>query len=90
MMVLISNAPKPPTSGAWDIFNAFKESSEIAYAADLAYVGSFDENALGGPVRGEEADYRIIDWKCLKARHGHPRGFRTIFRGYCHQFEGCA
>ena len=63
--LVLSEAAKPPRGGELDAWSAFKESSGLIYACDLAFVGErvpSDTPRTDGSVR--------IDWKCFKARHG--------------------
>ena len=84
--IAISDMPKGRSRGR-DIFDAFKETGEIPYAADLAFVGELvgvDEDTRADDLP-DEVD---VTWRCLKARHGPARSIKTRFRRYCQQFEG--
>lgn len=86
VLFIISDMPKAAghTRGR-NIFDAFKETGEIAYAADLAYVGEIltDQDYDAEPP--EEVEVR---WRCLKARNGSPTSIITRFRRAVQSFEG--
>ena len=86
-LFIISDMPKGPERGR-DIFSAFKESSEIPYAADLAYVGELMTETPEGADPYDLPDVVDINWRCLKARNGQPKSIRTRFKRYCQQFQG--
>ena len=85
-MVLVSDMPKGTGSvRGRNIFDAFKETSEIAYAADLAYVGEL----VGLPEDLEADDLPdevTVRWRCLKARHGPARSILTNFERFYQRF----
>ena len=85
-LFVISDMPKGPETGR-DIFNAFKESSEIPYAADLAYVGELLTETAEGTDPYDLPDEVDIRWRCLKARNGQPKSIRTRFLRFCQQFQ---
>ena len=62
-----------------NIFEAFKGSSQIEYAADLAYVGEFGDD-LGD-------DMTAARWRCLKNRHGPAVDLDLEFHGPSMRFE---
>ena len=73
VMVLISDMPKGAMMGSRrDIFDAFKGTSEIAYMADVAYTGHVKE------IEGDQCNV-IVEWKCLKNRHGAQVDINTKF-----------
>ncbi len=77
---VISNMPKGDGSRR-DIFSAFKESSEIEYCADLAFVGEREEDSELGQFEDAE-----IAWRMLKNRHGPIRHARTLFQAPSQRF----
>ena len=85
-LFVISDMPKGPEKGR-DIFSAFKESSEIPYAADLAYVGELLTETPEGADPYDLPDEVEINWRCLKSRNGQPKSIRTQFLRYCQQFR---
>lgn len=75
-LILLSNMAKGATV-ARDIYSAFKETSELAHAVDLAFVGE-----IVGGTPDDDADLPPvvpIRWRCLKARHGSPRSIVADF-----------
>ena len=77
---VISNMPKGDGTRR-DIFSAFKESSEIEYCADLAFVGEREEDSEVGQFEDAE-----IVWRMLKNRHGPIRNARTLFQAPSQRF----
>lgn len=77
---VISNMPKGDGSRR-DIFSAFKESSEIEYAADIAWVGE-----QAGDIDDGEFEDIEITWRMLKNRHGPIRSVRTLFQAPSQRF----
>ena len=63
-----------------DVLGAFKESSEIAYAADACFVLEQEEQV------DEHGDTEVLV-RCLKNRHGPAQGRRVVFRGACQRFQ---
>lgn len=82
VVLIISNQAKGDQSGR-DIFTACKESSEIAYTADLLYVGELD----GDYPSDDQPDQSDIRWRCLKCRNGSPRSLITRFRRWSQTFD---
>ncbi len=84
VLFLISDQGKGAEFGR-DIYSAFKESSEIAFAADLAYVAEVmdrpgDDGELPEPVS--------IKMRCLKARHGKAKDMVLQFSRDGQSFAG--
>ena len=70
-MILISNLAKGVThSGRPDSIDVGKESSEIAFAVDLMLYGREPEDSV---VEG------LVEWQCLKNRHGPRMDFSLRF-----------
>lgn len=83
--IVLSEAAKPPKGGDLDMWTAFKESSGLIYAADLAYVGK--RVPQEDPMAGGIATWIRVDWECHKARHGERRDMQTRFDGSIGRFE---
>ncbi len=84
VVFIISNMAKGSERGR-TVFDAFKESSEIAFAADLCYVGE-----LFGKQNDPDDDLPDevgVKWRCLKARNGMPRSITTRFERFRQRFE---
>ena len=85
VLFLISDQAKGAGSNVRrDIFTAFKESSEIAFAADLAFVGEMLTEAEGDDLPDDVS----IRWRCLKARNGQPRSMVVNFNRPLQQMTG--
>ena len=69
-----------------DIFSAFKESSEIAYAMDSAFVAE----RIGEDVEdeGDRPDVIDIRLRCLKQRFGRRQSIALRFDQPARQFTG--
>jgi len=86
-VMAISNMSKG--SGAQrDIYSAFKETSELAFAADAAYVGEWLNVHDDDAKRGSLPNVVDVRWRCLKARHGAQRDIFTRFNRPIQQFSG--
>ncbi len=84
-MILISDMSKGSLRGR-TVFDAFKESSEIPYCADLCYVAELvgvDDDADMDDLPDEVR----VRWRCLKSRHGSPRSISTHFQRFHQQFR---
>ncbi len=78
--VIISAMPRGgATTKSRNIFEAFKGSSAIEYAADVAFVGEVNQE--------DEGDDRGVLWRCLKNRHGPTVDLDLIFRGPSMRFD---
>ena len=85
--LVLSEAAKPPKGGDLDMWSAFKESSGLIYAADLAYVGKdLSKKEDDAPALGIRTGARI-DWECHKARHGQRVDIQTWFDGSIARFD---
>ena len=85
VLFLISDQAKGAGSNVRrDIFTAFKESSEIAFAADLAFVGEMLTEAEGDDLPDDVS----IRWRCLKARNGQPQSMVVNFNRPLQQMTG--
>ena len=84
VLFLISDMAKGSEVGR-DIFSAFKESSEIPFAADLAYVA---EIVGERDSQGEWPEPLEMQLRCLKARHGRSTNIRVQFSRDTQRFAG--
>ena len=84
VLFLISDQGKGAESGR-DIFSAFKESSEIAFAADLAFVAEVVDQVQPNGQLPEPVDIRM---RCLKARHGKAQDINLQFSRDKQSFKG--
>lgn len=85
VLIVVSDMPKGVLVGR-DLFNAFKESAGIPYAADLAYVG---EPVNVADVEGGDMPAMLdIRWRCLASRHGDAKSITTRLDRFAQRFHG--
>lgn len=79
--IVVANMSKS-TGARLDALNFAKESSEIGYACDAAYVGEIPPGD-----QHETSDDVGVRWSCVKQRHGEPRSVETIFARSVQQYR---
>lgn len=84
VLFLISDMAKGAEIGR-NIFDAFKESSEIPFAADLAYVAEIVDERDN---QGEWPEPLEMQLRCLKARHGRSNNIKVQFSRNTQRFAG--
>ncbi len=90
-LLVISNMAKAAADGRATIASAAKESSQIGYDCDAAYLAEYPEYVAEALAAGERLPERHeLHWRCLGNRNGDPLSIKCVFDRYSQRFHGLA